>query len=92
MTGASCVASGVRSSDLARLAVPHVLLDHPDLGGGHLADAAGVEVHVWTVNEEADMHRLLDWGVDGILTDFPDRLARVLHERVGRPLPPALKS
>lgn len=53
--------------------------------------AKGVHVHVWTVNDVADMHRLLDWGVDGILTDFPDRLARVLHERVGRPLPPALQ-
>lgn len=45
-------------------------------------------VHVWTVDEEADMHRLLDWGVDGIVTDRPDLLARVLHERIGRPLPP----
>ncbi|MGH7477115.1 MAG: glycerophosphodiester phosphodiesterase [Longimicrobiales bacterium] len=52
--------------------------------------ARGVIVHVWTVNEEGDMHRLLDWGVDGLVTDYPDRLARVLHERVGRPLPPAL--
>jgi len=51
-----------------------------------------VDVHVWTVNEEADMHRLLDWGVDGIMSDFPDRLARVLHQRTGRPLPPALHS
>jgi glycerophosphoryl diester phosphodiesterase len=38
------------------------------------------------------MHRLLDWGVDGLLSDFPDRLARVLHERVQRPLPPALRA
>jgi glycerophosphoryl diester phosphodiesterase len=50
----------------------------------------GVVVHVWTVNEIADMHRLLEWGVDGIITDRPDRLARVLHERLGRPLPPGL--
>lgn len=49
---------------------------------------AGAHMHVWTVNELADMHRLLDWGVDGLVTDFPDRLAAVLHERVGRPLPP----
>ena len=49
---------------------------------------AGIPVHVWTVNEVADMHRLLDWGVDGILTDYPDRLGRVLHERFGRPLAP----
>lgn len=53
--------------------------------------ARGVMVHVWTVNEPADMHRLLDWGVDGLITDYPDRLARVLHERSGRPLPPGIK-
>jgi len=51
----------------------------------------GVQVHVWTVNDEADMRRLLDWGVDGIMSDYPDRLARVLHEQSGRPLPPALR-
>jgi len=50
-----------------------------------------VDVHVWTVNDEADMHRLLDWGVDGIMSDFPDRLARVLHQRTGRALPAALR-
>lgn len=43
--------------------------------------AQGVPVHVWTVDETADMHRLLDWGVDGIITDRPDRLAAVLAER-----------
>jgi len=50
--------------------------------------AQGIPVHVWTVNVESDMHRLLDWGVDGLLSDRPDTLARVLHRRVGRPLPP----
>jgi glycerophosphoryl diester phosphodiesterase len=48
----------------------------------------GLMVHVWTVNEVEDMQRLLDWGVDGLVTDYPDRLARVLHLRNGRPLPP----
>jgi len=51
------------------------------------AHAHNVAIHVWTVDEEADMRRLLDWGVDGIISDRPDRLARILHERVGRPLP-----
>lgn len=34
----------------------------------------GREVYVWTVNEIPDMERLLDWGVGGMFTDFPDRL------------------
>lgn len=51
----------------------------------------GVQLHVWTVNDERDMERLLDWGVDGLVTDRPDRLAELLHRRVGRPLPPGLQ-
>jgi glycerophosphoryl diester phosphodiesterase len=47
---------------------------------GH-AHAYGVQVHVWTVNEEADMERLLDRGVDGIVTDLPGRLAQLLARR-----------
>ncbi len=50
----------------------------------------GIPVHVWTVNVESDMQRLLDWGVDGLVTDRPDTLARVLHRRVGRPVPPGV--
>lgn len=47
--------------------------------------ARGVHVHVWTVNEETDMRRLLDWGVDGIITDRPDVLARVLKTGFSSP-------
>ncbi len=45
--------------------------------------ARGVDIHIWTVDDPDDMRRLLDWGVDGIITDRPDRLAGVLAERVG---------
>ena len=45
------------------------------------AHARGVEVHVWTINEEAEMERLLDLGVDAIMTDFPARAAAVLRRR-----------
>jgi glycerophosphoryl diester phosphodiesterase len=38
---------------------------------------SGCAVHVWTVNDEADMRRLFDWGVDGIITDRPDVAVRV---------------
>lgn len=41
----------------------------------------GMQVHTYTVNEPADMHAVLDRGVDGVITNFPDRLERVLEER-----------
>ncbi len=53
------------------------------------ARAMNARVHVWTVNDEDDMKRLLAAGVDGILTDQPDRLLRVLGRRAspsGTPL------
>jgi glycerophosphoryl diester phosphodiesterase len=43
------------------------------------AHAQGLPVHVWTVNERADMLRLIEWGVDGIITDYPDILAAILE-------------
>lgn len=45
------------------------------------AHARGLEVHVWTVNEEAEMERLLDLGVDGIMSDVPALGAAVFRRR-----------
>ncbi|MEW1646868.1 MULTISPECIES: glycerophosphodiester phosphodiesterase [unclassified Streptomyces] len=45
------------------------------------AHARGVQVHVWTINEADRMHRLLDLGVDGIMTDHIDTLRDVMVER-----------
>jgi glycerophosphoryl diester phosphodiesterase len=42
------------------------------------AEHLGLEVHVWTINEKEDMRRLVHLGVDGMLTDYPDRLHSVL--------------
>ncbi len=49
------------------------------------AERLGVEVQVWTVNEVEQMHRLLDGGVHGIMTDVPDRLVEVLDARGEEP-------
>jgi glycerophosphoryl diester phosphodiesterase len=45
------------------------------------AHARGLKVKVWTVNDEARMNQLIDLGVDGIITDYPDRLRRVMAAR-----------
>jgi glycerophosphoryl diester phosphodiesterase len=42
--------------------------------------AAGVEIHVWTVNDPARMRELLDLGVDGIVTDRADLALRVVAD------------
>ena len=52
------------------------------------AQALGIKVVVWTVNETAEMGPLIDLGVDGIITDYPDRLRQVMTEK-GMSLPPA---
>ena len=44
------------------------------------AHERGLRVDVWTIDSEADMRRLLGYGVDGIMTDRPDVLARVLAD------------
>jgi glycerophosphoryl diester phosphodiesterase len=43
----------------------------------------GLEVHVWTVNGPERMKYLIDLGVDGIMTDYPDVLKAILKERSG---------
>ena len=45
------------------------------------AHEAGVAVQVWTVNEIADMQRLLGWKVDAIISDRPDLAVEVVHQR-----------
>lgn len=45
------------------------------------ANRMGLQVHVWTVDDEAEMRRLLDMGVRGIMTDRPTLLRKVLQDR-----------
>ena len=60
-----------------------------DAGAVKQAHELGLQIIPWTVNDPADMRRLIDWGVDGIISDYPDRLRMVMAER-GLPLPRGL--
>jgi len=54
-----------------------------DLDRARLEEAKSLDLRVvvWTVNEISDMHRLISLGVDGIITDYPDRLLEVARQR-----------
>jgi glycerophosphoryl diester phosphodiesterase len=45
------------------------------------AHALGLAVIVWTVNEPHDIARMLDMGVDGLITDYPDRAHKIIKAR-----------
>ncbi len=58
---------------------------HPSLGiitrdNTKLSQDAGFKVNVWTVNERQDILRMLDFGVNGIISDYPNRLHNPLLE------------
>ena len=53
----------------------HTLADRPLVRAVH---GAGFEIHVWTANAPADLRRMIELGVDGIITDYPARLRRLL--------------
>lgn len=67
--------------DLDVLALSAGNLDAAAVDAAH---AAGRRVFAWTVNEEAEMERLLDLGVDGIITDEPGLLRQVLSRRAAQ--------
>jgi glycerophosphoryl diester phosphodiesterase len=48
------------------------------------AHAEGLAVYVFTVDEESEMDRLLALGVDGLFTNYPDRMRALLHPRGGK--------
>ena len=73
--------------------VPYQTFQVPETSGAtrvvsprfvELAHKAGIAVQVWTVDEPEDIRRLLDWGVDGIITDRPDVAVGVVKDWVSR--------
>jgi glycerophosphoryl diester phosphodiesterase len=53
--------------------------DSGDLTADAVSEAHSLELKVvpWTVNADTDMRQLIEWGVDGLISDYPDLLARV---------------
>jgi glycerophosphoryl diester phosphodiesterase len=72
---------------VAAMGVDYWSSEYRDLNPGAVSEAhsLGLKVHCWTVNDPDDMKRLISWGVDSIITDYPD----VLVEVDGRSVPPA---
>ncbi|MGH7406693.1 MAG: glycerophosphodiester phosphodiesterase [Candidatus Methylomirabilales bacterium] len=68
------VAAGARAGGLA---LEHQLITARERG---LTAAAGLRLYAWTVDDEVQMRRLVDLGLDGIVTNFPGRLRRLLGE------------
>jgi glycerophosphoryl diester phosphodiesterase len=73
---------GLPNPRYVALQVPEVFNGIPVTSADFVADANrnGLAVHVWTINDEATMRKLLGWGVQGIMTDRPTLLERILNE------------
>jgi len=61
--------------------------DYGDLTSEAVAEAHACDLQVlpWTVNAETDMRQLIAWDVDGLISDYPDVLTRVVAETLGAP-------
>lgn len=89
--GAALVAGKLGLSPVVRLALKNVdAVQIPERAAGlstvtphqlRVLHSAGVEVHVWTINDVASMTRLLDLGVDGLVTDRADLALELLRSR-----------
>ena len=71
------------SPDAQAFQVPPSIFDLPVVSSSFVQGAhdLNVKVHVWTINDQQEMKRLLETGVDGIMTDYPDRLLSLLGRK-----------
>jgi len=72
------VARAVRSFGAKALSPVHTMTTKELVTDAH---GQGLAVIPWTVDEPSRMHEVIDTGVDGLITDYPDRLRKVLKER-----------
>jgi len=65
--------------------IPHVYSPYFKLVSKEMVLFAGknnIKIIPWTVNEKEDMIRMIDLGVDGIISDYPDRLISVVNNKI----------
>jgi glycerophosphoryl diester phosphodiesterase len=72
-------------ANIMALQIPTRFGEHPLVTSALVAHAQAhaIQLHVWTINDHDEMTRLLDLGVDGLVTDFPDRAAQAIARRSG---------
>lgn len=82
MAAATPESARAKSARMQALQVPENMLGRRALTREFVeaAHALKLEVHAWTINDEESMRRLIDLGVDGIMTDYPDRLIALLDK------------
>ncbi len=77
----SALPSPLVAGDVAQLPRTYGFLTLVDAGLVRAAHDQACEVHVWTIDDPVEMAELLDLGVDGLLSDRPDRLRELLIQR-----------
>ncbi|MEU1720064.1 glycerophosphodiester phosphodiesterase family protein [Nonomuraea sp. NPDC004702] len=81
------IPAAAREAGATTLSPEHVMVDEKLMAQ---AAAAGLDVAVWTVNDQALAGRMIDLGVAGIVTDYPDRMRELWRER-GLDLPEGVR-
>ncbi|NYI04272.1 glycerophosphodiester phosphodiesterase [Allostreptomyces psammosilenae] len=71
----------LRSAVCAQVPVRQGVVTVVDAAFVRAAHRRGLQVHVWTIDDPVQMHRLLDLGVDGLMTDRLETLRDVLRQR-----------